>query len=178
MGILSALQSYFKKIFGTPNPKPEGYRKLKKAELAKLGLSEKSERYVRADLKKPNKKSKTFSKRAVQQARAGKTLEQRAEANRPKKRVLKTGAVRTDIPMPLDPRKFQAKMVRIIREYGEDEIAYVLIVYASGRGVPTMVTTLGELDYDTVISESDVDHKRYKTESLGKIASLYLRIDE
>lgn len=75
-------------------------RKLSPAELEKLGYSRKSERYVRSDLKRVTKRTKTVSKRQYQQSKlteaAGKkvTLETRAKEYKQKVRKYSSPAQR------------------------------------------------------------------------------------
>ncbi len=69
---------------------PSGYRKATKAELARMGATEKSERYVPKDAKRIGSNFKAWlSKRRYQQLQTGVTLERRAKEIRAGERVSK-----------------------------------------------------------------------------------------
>jgi hypothetical protein len=69
------------------------FRKLSKAELRKIGASEKSERYIQVG-KRVTKTTKTISRRAYDQARLGTTLEKAVRQRQSGERSYKTVATR------------------------------------------------------------------------------------
>jgi hypothetical protein len=73
---------------------PTIFRRLAPRELVTLGLSPKSERYVRNDRKRATKRTPTISRRAYQQARLGTTLEKAVKQRQSGERSYKTMATK------------------------------------------------------------------------------------
>ena len=189
MSILSSIGTWFKKVFGSATATPKDYRRLSKAELTKLGLSPKSERFVRADIKRITKATKTVSKRAVQTARlnveAARTTkhnpaarkeprltpEKKAKLNRPKVRKLQTGDREEHIyAMPTDTHAALAARLKAIQKkyaYEHDTYAHPVIEYGDVKkpgksdGVTGTLKRLSEMKADDFFTLDEKSRAQY-----------------
>lgn len=165
--------------------KPETLRKLTKPELSKLGLSEKSERYVNKSAKRITKRSRTISKRQYLNAQRGQTIEAYAKARRPTERVLKVGGiVQRSFKMPLDPDKFDKRLTQIKRTVLKDypkAKGYFVFDYQDGQKAAGIYMMLDEFDgYEDAVEEAAEEgiHQvgSLRTQAVGKLDTISLII--
>ncbi|MDR3562367.1 MAG: hypothetical protein P4N59_13180 [Negativicutes bacterium] len=106
---------------------PEQYRKLTKSELSKIGLSERSERYVKRDLKRITKRTASISKRQyLTGQRGGQTIEsfRKARVAGPRtKQFKKTEGGLETWSMPVTEGPFNRRIREIYQRYVERGMA-------------------------------------------------------
>lgn len=180
-------QTRAKKVSGSSKRvakiKPETLRKLTKPELSKLGLSEKSERYVRKSAKRITKRSPTVSKRAYLNAQRGQTIEAYRKARAPTERVLKVGGiVQRSFKMPLEPDKFDKRLAQIQKTVLKDHKnakAYFVFDYQDGQTAAGKYMMLAEFeDYETDIEDAAEEGLNQsgslRTQAVGQLGAISL----
>lgn len=179
MGILSAIGSWFKRTFGKSTASAADYRRLTKAELKKIGLSEKSERFVRSDIKRITKASRTVSKRAVQTAKLTEAYGEKVtpeKLSKPKiSKLPKYNAEYHDYRMPTSPAAFDRRMKEILKKYAHQKhvSAAILIEYgqaakakkgkkqAKNPAVQSHQIRLDQISFDQFVQFSEKSEAKY-----------------
>ena len=207
MSFLSAVAAWFKRTFGraTPNP-PTDYRRATKSELRKMGVSEKSERYIKKAAKRITKRTKSISSRAYKTAKLTArekkpttliTPEKASKKNKPKIRKLPVGEkMEATYPLPFGYEGWRAKAEKLISKLRAQYTSIdpratgaFILVLNDGRGETLQTTFLKEINLDDVFPEMDaddeddddgsgevVDRASKYISKISDIKSLYLQI--
>ncbi len=160
--------------------RPNDFRKLTKSELSKLGLGERSERYVSKDAKRVTTRTRTISKRQyLKGQRGGLSNERYLKEMKPRvQKFTKTPGGIDAWNMPLDEGLFNRRMVTIRKRYPKRTKGSVAIFFVDAPNeYMTDFRFLGEITYDVVRGEEATFNKKYFSDrTVNFIERLELRV--